>query len=526
MKKKHTFLSRGLFEKDFLQSRIHTYSMTFKEKALGYALGPGIVLVYTTLVQSLREMFYVSVVPLDSLFGKGTYMRLQTTTSILGILMGLLVAYMAERTVSRAGRIRPYVLMGTLLMAISGVGMFWSPFQNGEIGQLVWLYIINIIYMVVGTSMFNLRYQALALSTRNVQDRNQVTTLRTAIDSMMPGLFGAIIVTGWLYYVFLANDMTGNNWRLFILIPALIAIPGAFIEYFYTRERITEDNRQMNYGKEDHETHVIPFVKQVKSLLTNKYYVMTVILACTLVFISYLQGANARTYFCQWILGANDQNGLAVIYLMISMQPMAIGMVVAPILAKRWGVRKITMVSCVLTLAGLAVCMINPYNFGLACGGGLLFGVGMVAVSYMSKTFDQHAADYVEYKCGFRPEGTVAVAVIGAVYAIILSPMSALYETVLVESGFDAFSTTGQVAAVNNWIIFAYYGAYAINAVVMLVVLIFFNIEKQLPQIHAELKERRKQAVLARGEEWIDPEEEERLQGEEAKRNKTARSSK
>ena len=52
----------------------------------------------------------------------------------------------------------------------------------------------------------------------------------------------------------------------------------------------------------------------------------------------------------------------------------------------------------------------------------------------------------------------------------------------------------------------------------MFAVCIFFNLEKKIPTIQAELKERRKAAVLARGEEWIDEEEKERLELEEAER--------
>jgi GPH family glycoside/pentoside/hexuronide:cation symporter len=42
--------------------------------------------------------------------------------------------------------------------------------------------------------------------------------------------------------------------------------------------------------------------------------------------------------------------------------------------------------------------------------------------------------------------------------------------------------------------------------------------EKKLPKINAELLERRKQAALARGEEWVDPEELERREAEEAEK--------
>ena len=46
----------------------------------------------------------------------------------------------------------------------------------------------------------------------------------------------------------------------------------------------------------------------------------------------------------------------------------------------------------------------------------------------------------------------------------------------------------------------------------------FVNVEKKLPEINAELLRRKKEAVLAQGKEWIEPEEQDRLEKEKAER--------
>lgn len=510
------FLSKGLFEKDFMQTKVKTYSMSFAERLFGYGLGPGFVLVYTTMVSSLREMFYMSVLPIDKLYGANSYMTLQTTASIIGVITGLIINYVTERTVSRAGRFRPYMLIGTILMAVTGVGMFYSPFESGSTAELVWLYVTNIIYLGIATILFNQRYNLLSVSSRNLKDRNFATTVSSTLASMIPGVFVALLVMGWLYYAFLANDTVGTYWRIFILIPAIIAIPAAILEYFFTRERITEENRKMNAGKEQTGAS-IPLLQQMKYLLTNKYYWIAMLLGFATTMSTYLQGTNSRTYFTQWILGANETNGIAMIYLMVSMQPMAIGAIVVPILTRKFGARKILRVSSVIVLLGLGIAVIQPSNFLFAVLGGLVFSCGMVAVMNMNSIFGQQAADMIEYEHGFRQEGTLAAGLIGAATSGLLSPFSALYETVLHNLGFDAYATV-QNEAVNNWIIFAYYGSYAIWALAIFVATIFFDAEKKMPQVHAELKERRKAATLARGEEWFDEEEYERRKKEETER--------
>lgn len=173
------------------------------------------------------------------------------------------------------------------------------------------------------------------------------------------------------------------------------------------------------------------------------------------------------------------------------------------------------MVSCVVTCIGVAVALINPYDFGIAVGGGIIFACGIFAVTNMFAVFGQQAYDIMEYEHGYRPEGTLAVGIIGTIYTTILTPLNAVYETGLSLNGYVA-GAAQQPEAVNNWILFAYYGSYAIFAIIVFVVAIFFNVEKRMPEIHAELRNRAKKAAEARGEVYIAPEELDRLEMEAA----------
>ncbi len=75
-----------------------------------------------------------------------------------------------------------------------------------------------------------------------------------------------------------------------------------------------------------------------------------------------------------------------------------------------------------------------------------------------------------------------------------------------------------QNAGVNTWMLIAYYGSYALFALIVLLVCIFFVLDRQIPQIHKELAERARKAAESRGESYIAPEEQERLEAEAAAR--------
>lgn len=548
MSKQRTFLSRGLFEKDFMQTKIKSNHISKAEKWLGYALGPGLACLHFTMITSLRERFYMQINVLNELFNNPlTYGTMNTVANVIGIILGLYLNYMVEHTVSRAGRFRPYTLIGSLLMAVFGVFIFWSPFPFGTVPQLVWLYVVNTVYIGVAVNMFNLRFSVVSVSTRNVLERGHLTSWSSSISSMIPGVVLMFVVDMILWNSVLIPNVTGEYWMLLVLITGILGFIGAILQYFFTRERITEDNRLIHSIDTDDTTEKLPVLTQLKYMLTNKYFIMSVIVAAGAVFYDYMQGSNSRVYMIQYILGDKD-GSLQGIFLMVTMQPMMLGLIIAPILAKKYSARKIMGISSVIVLAGIAIALIAPSNLGAAMGGGFIFACGIFAVTTMYNVFSQMAADDIEYKHGFRIEGTLAYAIVVAIYSLILTPISGLYETGLSLFGFkapanltaEAFAalaetdyisalpiTSGidagkisvvfaQSEAVNNWILAAYYGSYALFAALVLVVCIFFTLDKKMPEIRAELELRKKHAAEARGEVYISPEEQDRIDLEHA----------
>lgn len=542
------FLKKGLFEKDFMQTKIKSNRVSTAEKWLGYGLGPGLAMVHYTMVSSLRERFYMQINVLNDLFNNPlTYGTMNTVANIIGILLGLLINYMVERTVSKSGRFRPWVLIGSLLMAVFGVFMFWSPFPFGTMPQLVWLYIVNIVYTGVAVNMFNMRHNVVSVSTRNVLERGHITSWTQAISNMIPGVILMFVVDMMLWNCVLIPNVTGEYWMLLVLVTGVLGFVGALLQYFFTRERITEDNRLINAEAVKEEKASLSVGQQLKYMLTNKYFLLSLLVAAGAIFYDYMQGSNSRVYMIQYILGDKD-GSLQGTFLMVTMQPMMLGMIIAPILAKKFSARKIMGVSSVIVFAGIGIAMLAPSNLGAAMGGGFIFACGIFAVTTMYMVFSQMAADDIEHKHGFRVEGTLANAIVVAVYSIILTPISGLYETGLsmfgfkapanltqeafaklaqtdyisalpIESGMDAGKISvvfTQSEAVNNWILASYYGSYAIFALIVLAVCIFFTLDKKIPQIRADLENRKKAAAEARGEVYISPEEQERIEMEAA----------
>lgn len=510
------YLKGSFFDRDAWQTCVKTNRITAKERVLGHMIGPGFVYSFYSVLIALRELFYMDVLRINEVFGNAyTYLTMTTVTMLIGIATGFFINHMTEKTVCRAGRFRPYVLIGTWIMAVAGFFQFWDPFAAGSPAQLVWLYVFNILFTAVGFPLWNLRGNVLSVTSRNVLERNNLTTIRSAITVMIAGVLVALGIVGMLYPNVLQHDLSGKSWYITIGVCAVIAIICSFMEYFWTRERVTEDNQKVLSDRTGDSAISIPFTQQFKNIITDKYFLLAIVVLIGVTFYDNLQGGNARVNMITYILGGNAENNYQFTYLMASMQPMAIGAVVVPALARKFSARKILIVSSVITLLGIGISMIDPHSFLVAVAGGFVFACGIFALTNMYQIFMQQASDHVEYKHGYRPEGTLAVGILTTVITAVMTPLNAVYETGLTLNGYVP-GAAQQTAGVNNWILFAYYGAYAILAVIIFVVCIFFDVEKKMPEIHAELRRRAQKAAEDRGEVYVSPEEQDRIELEQA----------
>lgn len=241
-----------------------------------------------------------------------------------------------------------------------------------------------------------------------------------------------------------------------------------------------------------------------------------IMLLCTFFagMIESMKGGNVTTNYCRWVLGATAENNFQMTYTIASGVPLGIGALSVYPLTRKLGVRKFSIIGFSLAL----VSGIGGWMFAsdptMAIVFGFIKNLGLIPYAYVTISLFASALDNVEYRTGMRLDGMLGVALIGLVTGLLASPFGGMYETILLARGFD-----GQLAAqstqVTGWISFCFWGLDLLTAIIYIVTMSVYDIDKKLPEINAALLERRKQAVLEAGEEWIDPEELERREREE-----------
>lgn len=130
MKKNVELLSHGLFEKQFMDSKIKTEKVSGKEKFLGHLLGPlGLIFVVNTIAalvekfftQQVGAMYGMENVEMVKVMG-GRYEVVMTLAKILSVGVGLLNGWLMQNTKSRQGRMRPWhLIFGFVSIAVGGL---------------------------------------------------------------------------------------------------------------------------------------------------------------------------------------------------------------------------------------------------------------------------------------------------------------------------------------------------------------------------------------------------------------------
>lgn len=201
--KSEGLLSRGLFEKKFMDSKVATNSVITKEKILGHLIGPlGMIFVVNTIAalvekfftQQTGAMYGVDNVAMIQQMG-GVYEIVMTVAKVLAVGMGLLNSWLISKTKTRHGRLRPwYLIFGFASIAI---GFLIFLFPGNTLGENYWYYFLTLLvcYHTIGCSYFYMfRDTIVSLVTRDPVEKTQLSFIRKMSWTLISGIIIGVII--------------------------------------------------------------------------------------------------------------------------------------------------------------------------------------------------------------------------------------------------------------------------------------------------------------------------------------------
>lgn len=526
--KEVNLLSKGLFNNKLLDSRVKTRAVTRKEKILGHLVGPlGLIFIVNTIA-ALVEKFFMQQVglvypggadgaanPLAQAMGD-KYQLVVMIARFLMVGMGLVNGWLISHTKSKQGRLRPWFLIFSFMLVIIGVLIFL--FSPNIMGEAYWVYFFVLLtcYHAVGTTFFYAyRDSIVSLITRDPREKAQISFMRKMCWTLISGIIIGLIVQTVLIPFWLQDHIEG--YAILLIVLSVCAVPLILMEYYYTKERVVED---VNKEAADGNASKVPLKAQLKALFTNRFYVILIVLVTLQGVLDTFKGGNVQYYYVQYLLGGVENPAMQTIYSIVTGVPMGIGAIAIYPLAKKFGIKNVTIGGYALVLIGSLMGFFFPDVMVPAIIGGFLRNLGWLPNSYIFITLLYYAYDDIEFRSGIRVEGLMGVGIVVALQNLAYAPVAGGYESLLLNMGFvDNLEVMPDPPEnVKDFMSMSFYLFDAILAAAFLILLPFVNVEKKLPKINSELMRRKKEAVLAKGEVWIEPAEQDRIEREEAER--------
>ncbi len=490
-------------------SRVRSQNVTGKEKWLGYLLGPAGALLLNAVLATYLNVYYTDVLKLSSLWGGAFLVVFPLVSKIIDAITNILMGYIIDRTKTKQGKARPWILISAPLMCITGILLFIVP-ESSTAVQATWVMISYNLFYSFAYTIFNMSHNLMCpLSTRNTVQRGGLSVFNQISTIMMSGIIVALI------FPMLVMPMLGVDkakWIATMSVLSIIALPLTLLEYYFTKERVTEEQT----GEEEKK---IPFLTQMKIVLTDKY--MLIIFSY---FLIYTFGVSLKNlglvYYCNYVLGTYNDGITQTLVSVLGGIPMGIGIFAVWPLAKKFGKRNVTLWGFLLYALGSAVCWMFPTNMVIVLIGQFIKNIGGLPCAYVFMALFADALDHIEWKSGIRCDG-MAMSIYSIIAVALVGVATGIFNALLTGAGYIAPELVNgetvaavQPEAVTQIITFSFVGLETITGIVLAGLLIFLSVEATVSKKQAIILERQRSACLARGEEWIEPEERARLEEE------------
>lgn len=377
-----------------------------------------------------------------------------------------------DKTRSKHGKARPWILWMAIPFAISTILLFSVPESWNLTAQIVFIVITYNLVNLIFTAI-NVPYGVMnSLITQDQYQRSILNIFRMTL---------ATLCTLMLSYIVLPiSDLFGGGargWQMTFVLLGVVSVILFYITFKTTKERVKPAQSA------DHKK--VPVKVGLKALFKNKYWAILVLfLISVYTLLAVMTGVNI--YYAQYILGDPNLVGTLTAALTI---PQLVGLfLIAPII-KRFGKRDSVIAGLLLMVAGSILIALNPDSITMVIIGTGLRGLGAAPLAGSMFAMLADTIEYGEWKSGVRTEGLVYSAgsfgtkVGGGIGVAIMGWILSFGGYI---SGADGAQPDSALVAIE----FLFVYLPIIFMAILVLLLAFYKLDKLYPQIMKDLKTR------------------------------------
>lgn len=440
---------------------------------LGYGIGDFGFNLYWANIWSFLLIFYTDVMGLP-LTAVGTMMLV---TKIACAVADPLIGAVADRTNSKHGRFRPWLLYGTPALVVTGV-LTWTVPELGEGGKLLWAY-VTFSLMMLSYTVLSMPYSA--LSGVITPDPQQRTTL---ISFRFIAAFAGTTLVNWLtldLVRWLGGGNEAQGWQLTLGVYGVVAAACFLTVFLSTRERVQSLPPRPGVA-----TGHSAVRQDIADLLHNRPWLVLFALAL-IIMITIVMRSGSLVYYMKYHLARPELTGLFLGGYSIAL---AVGAALTPVMTRY--VDKKKLLAWLMAGVGVVSCMmyfVPPGAVWVMFALNLLVGLMLGPKSPLAFSMYADCADYTEWKTGRR---ATAMTFAAATFAQKLggAMASAAIAWLLAAMGYVA--NQAQSDASRQGIVLLLTIIPGVVALVAAWVMRFYPLDdKSLAQVQTELQQRR-----------------------------------
>ena len=425
---------------------------------VAYGIGTGGGCIFSQIAAAFLLNYYTD----TALIGAGAIATMFLICRIFDGITDLIMGAIVDKTSSRLGKARPWLIASAPLTLVGLVLLMNVPLGLDTNGKLVYAYITYffmscIVYTIYGISNTAL----LPLMTHDKDDSTMLATF-SALGNNIIGLIAGSAITPLVLHF---------GWKLSSIVLGLAACVLILISGLL--------NKEMDNTQEAKNRASIPMSQQLPATMKNKYFWLLMLLGA----FSLIMNANAigaQIYYCNMVL----HNPMFMSVLMTAGQlPGIFILFLMPAISKKWDKKTFLLIGAVLIIAGFAITGLANENTTMIVVGTVIrsLGVGPILSAVFALVPD--VVEYGNWKFGIRSEGLISSAQsIGSKVGIGIG--SALTGWILAAAGYDPAAEP--TAAIVNAVKFDYTWRGVILGAVILIIVLLLDVEKHADQYNQQ----------------------------------------
>ncbi len=445
-----------------------TYRLTAVDK-IGYGFGDLASNLFWQMFSIFIAQFYTDVF----LLGAATMGTMMIVSRIGDAIIDPLIGTIADRTNTRWGHYRPYLLWMALPMAATAVLTFTTP-HFGPAGKVIYAY-LTLMLMMLAYSAINIPYSALlGVLTPNSTDRTSASSYRFVM-AFLP-VFIIISATKPLARYFGGSDTSPHGWQMTMVVYAGIAVLLFLATFLMTRERVQPPPKQETSLSAD-----------LGDLMHNRPWVVLCVVG-----IAALAYANIRSTVMVYYFDYVVPNGRHYFGYVMNTGAAAfiVGVMLTSPLSKKFGKRNFYMASMALSaLVTAGFYFVPPSDIAMVWTAHALISLFAAPTAPLVWAMYADTADYSEWKRGRRATGLVfSAASFAQKFGWALAGGGVGY----LLSYFGYVPNVVQSARTVNGILLMTSFIPSVGAVIAIAALWFYDLDdKTVERMGDELRERR-----------------------------------